>query len=287
MTEQEIRELFALKNVPLSKADVWQVQSALVVKHAALERLAAALGIQFGPPEFLRKERDEAVVVATGWVTDANGVIRNEWSTGEAVITDGTKPGNYKVTGRQAAYPYAMSEKRAKDRVILKLANLHGAYSEDESDDFKPSRETTQQTVSLPANGSADAPRNPPSDGFVEQFVNGEPPARRSAHGAKKDGLWDKIEASLAAKNDWLGLAIFATEDFGPLPAAWPAQIIEAWGKQVADLLARECQTPAEVKHWCVENDATIRQLPVAYTNELRAVCASAMASLRKLEAVS
>jgi hypothetical protein len=39
-----------------------------------------------------------------------------------------------------AAYPFAMAEKRAKDRVILKLIALHGlVYSEDDSDEFKAS----------------------------------------------------------------------------------------------------------------------------------------------------
>jgi cytochrome c2 len=64
-------------------------------------------------------------------VTGAIG-DKSEWSIGEACINV-----NYKVSGKQAAYVYAMAEKRAKDRVILKLAGLHGVYSEDEADDFK------------------------------------------------------------------------------------------------------------------------------------------------------
>jgi hypothetical protein len=44
------------------------------------------------------------------------------------------------VSGKMAAYPFAMAEKRAKDRVILKLIALHGlVYSEEEADDFKAS----------------------------------------------------------------------------------------------------------------------------------------------------
>ena len=51
------------------------------------------------------------------------------WSIGEVA------PNNCKN-----AYPFAMAEKRAKDRVILKLAGLHGyVYSEDEAEDFKES----------------------------------------------------------------------------------------------------------------------------------------------------
>ena len=52
------------------------------------------------------------------------------WSFGEAM------PSNNKN-----AYPFAMAEKRAKDRVILKLIGLSGdAYSEDEADDFKEAK---------------------------------------------------------------------------------------------------------------------------------------------------
>jgi hypothetical protein len=54
---------------------------------------------------------------------------REEWSIGEAA------PKNNKNS-----YPYAMAEKRAKDRVILKLLNTHGyLYSEAEFEaDEKP-----------------------------------------------------------------------------------------------------------------------------------------------------
>jgi len=64
-------------------------------------------------------------MVVTGQMGD-----RLEWSVGEAA------PANNKN-----AYPWAMAEKRAKDRVILKLIGLHGlAYSEEEADDFKDSK---------------------------------------------------------------------------------------------------------------------------------------------------
>lgn len=54
---------------------------------------------------------------------------RIEWATGEASPANCTN-----------AYPWAMAEKRAKDRVILKLIGLAGlAYSEEEADEFKDS----------------------------------------------------------------------------------------------------------------------------------------------------
>jgi hypothetical protein len=124
---QFVRDLFIKADVSLYPKDTWSVQGTPVVKHKALERLAAALKIVFETPNVLRAERDEAVIMVYGTM---NG--KREWSIGEALVNV-----NYRVTGKMAAYVYAMAEKRGKDRVILKLAGLQGVYSEDEADDFK------------------------------------------------------------------------------------------------------------------------------------------------------
>lgn len=128
MDKSAIVELFKSFKAPISQDDIWQVQGATVIKHKALEKLAAAAGIWFDKPTILRAERDEAVIMCVGHI----GESRTEWSIGEALVNV-----NYRVTGKMAAYVYAMAEKRAKDRVILKLAGLHGIYSEDEADEFK------------------------------------------------------------------------------------------------------------------------------------------------------
>jgi hypothetical protein len=140
MNAQEIRDLFKRHNLPLSRDDVWEVRpGSPVVKHAPLERLAAVIGVEWGPPQILRSERDEAVLIATGKIGDG----QPEWSIGEASIGV-----NYTVSGKQKPYVYAMAEKRAKDRVILKLAGLHGAYSEAEADDFKQESKPEEQKIS-------------------------------------------------------------------------------------------------------------------------------------------
>ncbi len=65
------------------------------------------------------------VILVTGRFND-----KVEWSFGEAA------PYNLKNN-----YPFAMAEKRAKDRVILKLVGLHGdAYSEIEADEFNETK---------------------------------------------------------------------------------------------------------------------------------------------------
>lgn len=117
--------------------EIWEVHgSTWVVKHKALERVAAEQGIVWERPAML--ECNSADGVAAMCVFGKLGE-RMEWSIGEALtVKDGRPGGNYKVTGKQAGYVYAMAEKRAKDRVILKLLSMSGQiYSEEESDDFR------------------------------------------------------------------------------------------------------------------------------------------------------
>ncbi|HEX2134838.1 MAG TPA: trna delta -isopentenylpyrophosphate transferase [Microvirga sp.] len=129
-TDKKIAEVLAKFGEPMA-GNVWRVQGTAVIYHKALERIAAQARIEFDPPSIVRAERDEAVILVTGRMGE-----RTEWSIGEALIGV-----NYRVSGKQAAYVYAMAEKRAKDRVILKLIELHGlVYSEEEADEFKQER---------------------------------------------------------------------------------------------------------------------------------------------------
>lgn len=109
--------------------DFWQIpqNKQWVCKHAALEVVAVKANIEWLPPQIIEANAPELVtsMIVTGRMGD-----RVEWATGE------TNPANYHVKGRQPAYPWAMSEKRAKDRVVLKLVGIHGlVYSEDELPD--------------------------------------------------------------------------------------------------------------------------------------------------------
>jgi len=129
-TDKKIAETLAKFGEPMA-GNVWRVQGTAVIYHKALERIAAQAQIHFETPTIVRAERDEAVILVTGRMGE-----RVEWSIGEALVGI-----NYRVSGKQAAYVFAMAEKRAKDRVILKLIELHGlVYSEEEADEFKHSR---------------------------------------------------------------------------------------------------------------------------------------------------
>lgn len=106
---------------------VWDCHGTWVAYHAAVERMAAKAGIVFHLPEMIVNEPEKKTVVVCVMAMMGE---KSEWSFGEVT------PANNKN-----AYPYAMAEKRAKDRVALKLLGMAGlAYSEEEADDFKESK---------------------------------------------------------------------------------------------------------------------------------------------------
>jgi hypothetical protein len=107
----------------LQTSDFWQIpqNKQWVVKHAALEVVAAKAGIRFDTPQIVEANGGDGVaaVCVQGQMGD-----RFEWSIGEA------SPKN-----SRNSYPWAMAEKRSKDRVILKLTGIHGlVYSDNEVD---------------------------------------------------------------------------------------------------------------------------------------------------------
>lgn len=117
---KEILDFMALHKI--DSDEIWEVHgNSWCIKHKALERAGAAAGIVWERPAMIETDSGSGVVALCvfGKMGD-----RTEWSIGEAA------PKNNKN-----AYPYAMAEKRGKDRVILKLLNTHGyLYSESEFD---------------------------------------------------------------------------------------------------------------------------------------------------------
>ncbi|MBN86130.1 MAG: trna delta -isopentenylpyrophosphate transferase [Dehalococcoidia bacterium] len=121
MTENELREILS-KWHPEPKKAVWNCHGTWVAYHRALELIAVKNNIIFDEPQMTECDLKNQIcgMIVTGRMGE-----RVEWSAGEAA------PANNKN-----AYPMAMAEKRAKDRVILKLIGLHGdVYSEEELED--------------------------------------------------------------------------------------------------------------------------------------------------------
>jgi hypothetical protein len=113
--------------------EIWQVRpGAYAIKHVALERVAMKNGVTFDRPAILEVNMEKKLA---GMIVFGKLGEREEWATGEA------SPANNKNN-----YCLAMAEKRAKDRVVLKLLQAHGEiYSDEEADDFK--RENPHKTT--------------------------------------------------------------------------------------------------------------------------------------------
>jgi len=109
----------------LTGEDFWELQQrkgTWIVSHRAVEKIALTEGYNW-KLEVLNFSPD---VVVKCILTTADGKTTIE-SLGEAT------PNNNKNQ-----YPYAMAEKRAVDRCVLKLANAHGyLYTDDDAEDFK------------------------------------------------------------------------------------------------------------------------------------------------------
>jgi hypothetical protein len=157
---KEIMDFMELYGV--ESDEIWQVHgTSWVIKHKALERVAAEKGVVWGVPTMIETKMADGMVAMC--VFGRLGE-RSEWSIGEA------SPKNNKN-----AYPYAMAEKRAKDRVILKLLSLHGElYSEDEAEELKrPNPHVTRpadvfEPVEHDQNGEV-----------IDNIPRGEAPAKR------------------------------------------------------------------------------------------------------------
>ena len=168
----DIKEL--AEKYELQKEDFWELRKnsgKWIITHDACEKIAQIEGIVFDPPVMVNyqpttiTENGEKVQqVKWGkeyWKPAWAGTCQKK--TGDvAMIVTGYKAENpdYKVwtTGEAnalnctAEYYMAMAEKRAKDRVILKLINAYeqGIYSDVEADDFqKHDKPPTEKQLDL------------------------------------------------------------------------------------------------------------------------------------------
>ena len=107
---------------------LWNKHNAVCMKHKYIEIAGQNKGVIIESLEEIEKNSKEGVVAikCTASLKD-NRVI----TYGEATPKNNTN-----------AYPYAMAEKRAIDRAVLKLIGIHGfVYSEDEIDEADKSFE--------------------------------------------------------------------------------------------------------------------------------------------------
>ena len=165
----------------LQKHDFWELRKnsgKWIITHYACEKIAEIEGIVFDPPVIVnyqptiitengekvqqvkwgkqfwkpawagtcQKKTGDVAMIVTGYKTENPDY--KIWTTGEANALNCT-----------AEYYMAMAEKRAKDRVILKLINAYeqGIYSDVEADDFqKHDKPPTEKQLDLLHNLATD-----------------------------------------------------------------------------------------------------------------------------------
>lgn len=163
MSQDKLKEL--AEAYKLDKDDFWQLpqnKSVHILTHDACEKIAGIEGVRYEKPEWLsRGENGVWAVQASGFKSDDPENIL--WTTGEASKDNCT-----------AKYLVNMAEKRAKDRLVLKLikAYEYGIKSEEEADSYKKPED--------------DKPVEKPSGS------NGQKELTSSL--AERQATWDKLE---------------------------------------------------------------------------------------------
>ena len=159
----------------LTKDDFWELRrnsNKWIITHDACEKIAVQENIVFEPPQIINytptiiTENGEKVQKVTKWGTQNwkpawAGTCQRKYGDVATIIT-GYKQDNpdYKIwtTGEANGdnctmnYLMAMSEKRGKDRIILKLINAYeyGIYSDVEADDFaKHDKPPTEKQIDM------------------------------------------------------------------------------------------------------------------------------------------
>ncbi len=161
-----------------AESALWDCHGTLCVYHKALERIAAAQGVSFDDPQLISVDLEAGSTgSAAVWVRGHLGE-KSEWSYGEA-----------SQKNSKNKFPLAMAEKRAKDRVILKLIGLHGyVYSDDELEDTNDNPVPKQKDPATEA-----APEEPAPAPVIEVAKKGKP--------VTKDKLQQSIELIKSGKH--------------------------------------------------------------------------------------
>ena len=147
---------------------LWNCHGTWVMYHKALEKVAAHQNIRFDLPTIIEHDAEKRICVM---LVKGKWNDKEEWTIGEAM------PINIDRGNNKQQYPFAMAEKRAKDRVILKLLGLHGhVYSQEEfgdpNEDLRK-KDALEKTIE-PKPKAHSAPGNVDPRKYWEQWANAE-----------------------------------------------------------------------------------------------------------------
>ncbi len=113
-----------------------------IIKRSGIDKIQSNLGITIN----LEKISDQLIGIAefrqmhrVAFLANGQRRIKQEDGTVNIITDQSTGEADELSVKQEPKYLFAMAEKRAKARVILKLAGLYeeGFFSEDEADEFK------------------------------------------------------------------------------------------------------------------------------------------------------
>jgi len=118
----------------LSGSDFWELnrggKELMIIKHNAVERIAM-------------QEKMSWTLTIENFAPDVVVKCRATWKDNHIESF-----GECTAQNNKNSFPYAMAEKRAVDRCVLKLLNAHAyIYSSSESDDFKEPKESKEEQL--------------------------------------------------------------------------------------------------------------------------------------------
>lgn len=95
---KEVGEVVDLKDRSSAVWSLPQNQSVMIVKHKALEKISAHLGMWFDAPKIIESDTEKKIVslVVQGYIDDGKGK-NTAWSIGEV------SPDNYKTYAKQSS----------------------------------------------------------------------------------------------------------------------------------------------------------------------------------------
>ena len=134
MNKEKLKEIYTKYN--LDKEDIFVLKfggkDKPIITRAGIEKIKNQLSAQVNYKiEKLSDDNKYCVVLSTGVLFE--GKIKDVQPRPKLMVQSF---GEVSPENNKSNYPICMAEKRAMGRVILKLANLTGIYSEDESEDF-------------------------------------------------------------------------------------------------------------------------------------------------------
>tara|TARA_R100001594_G_scaffold81366_5_gene115892 strand:- start:1341 stop:2102 length:762 start_codon:yes stop_codon:yes gene_type:complete len=183
------------------KDAVWQTHKNHVLYHKTAERLADVYGITFDEPTILEQNEGTIAIMVKGrrgLNIDALKTLNEEEDRYEypAVPKEVWKIGEVNPQNCKIAYPWAMAEKRAKDRVILALLGISGdVYSDAEAEEWSHAKDENYKQAQILMHHNAVVRE------YIEEIAITKKELAKPVEQIDWSKIWETYEAEIPEKS--------------------------------------------------------------------------------------